>query len=264
MIYISTSELNKLRRFNPNGFNNGGYLFYKTDQILYKIFKNPFFCNRERERNVDFLKNIKIPHAILPTDKIILDGDFRGYEMNNFKDSKTFKQSSRMSNIDRLRVIKDTCIALRKIHELGLYIGDIHLDNFLYNESLVEGALIDFDYIRFPIDYGKFTEYYRIKKEYYGSFIKENANTDNIKSFAVFLSFMYEVNLEEVLAIGGIDLFKNIMSVLDIKCLGYLIDALDNFDGKITYFDELLPELKDQPIRKNRVLLKRKINETFL
>lgn len=55
MIYISTSELNKLRRFNPNGFNNGGYLFYKTDQILYKIFKNPFFCNRERERNVDFL-----------------------------------------------------------------------------------------------------------------------------------------------------------------------------------------------------------------
>ena len=97
-----------------------------------------------------------------------------------------------------------------------------------------------------------------------GSFIKENANTDNIKSFAVFLSFMYEVNLEEVLAIGGIDLFKNIMSVLDIKCLGYLIDALDNFDGKITYFDELLPELKDQPIRKNRVLLKRKINETFL
>lgn len=264
MIYISTSELNKLRRFNPNGFNNDGYLFYKTDQILYKIFKNPFFCNRERERNVDFLKNIKIPHAILPTDKIILDGDFRGYEMNNFKDSKTFKQSSRMSNIDRLRVIKDTCIALRKIHELGLYIGDIHLDNFLYNESLVEGALIDFDYIRFPIDYGKFTEYYRLKKEYYGSFIKENANTDNIKSFAVFLSFMYEVNLEEVLAIGGIDLFKNIMSVLDIKCLGYLIDALDNFDGKITYFDELLPELKDQPIRKNRVLLKRKINETFL
>lgn len=264
---LHTSEdLKKMKLLKISGFNNGGAIYNFNDDILYKIFRDRYDYINKKERNVDLLIGRNIPYAKIPLDKIMLDGEFYGYSMENFQDSCTFKKPTNMPYTERLKIIKQVFIAIRQLHRLDVHIGDVHLDNFLYRERndkqgniASEGAVIDFETIRFAEDKIIFNDYYFLRKNFYEKFyMNENKNTDNIKATVAALSFLYSVNLEEVLSTSSIGVIGLLLNSINVESMKDLQDVLTNFDGEITYFDELLPVLAKQDFKGNEKELKKR------
>lgn len=250
-IYITQEELDMLYPMCATGFNNGGTLYYKSETELYKIFNAKDFIT-EKERNVDFLIDKDIEHTMLPRKKIILDGAFSGYSLKNFPNSKTFREETKLDYIDRLKIVRDIYSALREIHKLDLFLGDVHRDNFLYNENSIDGVIIDFEEIRFKGDELKFRSYYKIRKSENTPYIlKENQNIDNIKTIAACLSFIYGVNLEQFLVVNSVDVLIRILNMLDIPCIKELKECLTNYKGNIKYFDQIMDNFSDQDFYSN-------------
>lgn len=263
-IFITSSDLGKMRLLKTSGFNNGGRIYYHTDNILYKIFNDRYDFISEKERNIDFLCGRYIQYAKLPIRKIILDGKFYGYSESNFKYSTTFKTLTKMPYIDRLKVVKDIYIALREIHKLGIYLGDVHMDNLLYRERRPEGAIIDFESVRFKGDENKFMDYYFIREDVTSPPDGvDSFNTDNIKIAIASLSFIYGINLEIIAKQVGIGGLLLLLNSINIESKKNLTDVLTNFDGDITYFDEIIKMFSKQDFDENKKLLKEKKDKYF-
>ncbi len=256
IINISSENLKNLKPLKTTGHNNGGNIYFYNDKLLYKIFHDRYIFINERERNVDFLCKHNISNCATPIDKIILDGEFYGYSEKYIPNASTFKEGINNDNLslkEKLKIIRDIYLPLKYLHSKGIYLGDIHLDNFIYNNT--NGFLIDLDDVRFKGDEYKFKKYYNLKKTSSSpAIIVENINTDNIKTTISALSFIYGVNIEEYIKNNDIESLKKIINQLSLSksTKNYIFDNLSNFDGKVLYFDECLNEFNDQKLLYNK------------
>lgn len=206
MINITRKELEKLPVISASGHNNGGTIYIKDDETLYKVFHNSYFFIDEKERNADFLIRATLS-CPKPIDKIYIDGEFYGYSEPYIKNAKSFLAAIKENNndIDKETIISDVFRQLQELHQYEVYLGDVHLDNFIFDES--HGYIIDLDDIRFKdIDNFKFTEFYLLRNNKNSNMQKmANERSDIMKTFICCLSFYYNTDLESLVISEGVD-----------------------------------------------------------
>lgn len=196
------------------------------------------------ERNIKFLYEHKLCSPLV-IELLYDNGKFIGYVQEFVAGAKTFYEGLDDKEITfdkKCKYISDVFKSLKKIHEAGSFVGDIHSRNLLYTEN--GGFLIDLDDIRFSKeDNLPMTEYYYIHRSASDDYDVTSKNTDNIKATIAALSLLYGFDFEEVvimhslgcllsyleLFIGDEDLRNDIMHIF-----------YNRSDDNILYFDDVL------------------------
>ena len=244
---ISKQELEQLPLLSLENttHNNGGMIYLKDKDTSYKIFRDFYSYQDEVERNIDFQIDNKIPNIPQVYDKIYVDGKFLGYSMQYERGTLTFRNAigRDISFNDKISAICDIYQSLRYLHEKGIYLGDIHSDNFLISVS-GEGYLIDLENMRFPGDEFKFQQCYLIKPNNGSNEINIASDyTDNAKVMISSLSLLLDRDLEKVISKHSSDI--NLQEIYEKVILPLNNEKLsDYFEkiiiGKVEYFDEFL------------------------
>lgn len=230
-------------------YNNGGSL-YLEDGYLYKVYDEISYFREEKERNIKFLMNNSIPNTPKIYKMLYKNNEFNGFVMEYIEGSMTFRESlnKNIDFMDKVSAIKDIYKSLKTLHSYGICIGDIHLSNFLYKDG--HGYVIDLDEIRYPEDNFKFRERYLVK-ENIKSVPSKQANfiTDNIKVCICCLSFLYNIDLENIICKYSLKSVKIILKFLisdeEYKEISKVLDV-----NKLCYFDDVLVNR----VNKSRVL----------
>lgn len=252
MIELTKENINELERLQVSGKNTGGDIFVISSQILYKIYDDTNFIDI-KEQNIDFLLKTK-PIALsgYPIDKIILKEthEFIGFSMPYYHNTQTFTQ---MCNNDALsfpykkKIIEDIYAQLKELHKRGILLKDIHMDNFIANES---GHIIDLDEFILPGNEYSFRQYYCISKNARRpSIVYPTRISDNIKTIISSLSLIYGYNFEEILRKNeNLDEFLEYYKQYFPKLLYEYLELMFNMK-ELIYFDEVIDYiLKDNDI----------------
>ncbi len=230
-------------------YNNGGSL-YLEDGYLYKVYDEISYFRDEKERNIKFLMNNSIPNTPKIYKMLYKNNEFNGYVMEYIEGAMTFREgmNQEISFSDKIKAILDVYETLKVLHSYNICIGDIHLSNFLYKDG--HGYVIDLDEIRYPEDNFKFRERYLVKESIkrvpskQASFI-----TDNIKVCICCLSFLYNIDLENIICKYSLKSVKIILKFLisdeEYKEISKVLDV-----NKLCYFDDILVNR----VNKSRVL----------
>ena len=259
---ISSNDLSKLKKFcvGDDTFNNGGKIYWYSDDVIYKIVGEYFFCG-EVERNIDLQIREHIPNTPVIYDKLCNNDDFIGYSMEYLKNCFTFRKGSYL-HIDFdvcVNVIRDIYEVIKYLHNKNILLGDIHMDNFLINNK-GNGYVVDLDYLVYPEDKYKFQDLYCIRLKSVDNYI-DVKRTDNIKAMICCLSLILGVDLES----KCINRY-----IIDIEKLynGYVkklgIGALDEYfyrimnGEEVEYFDEFMSNYYCQFLGSGKVKLKKK------
>lgn len=230
-------------------YNNGGSL-YLEDGYLYKVYNEISYFRDEKERNIKFLMNNSIPNTPKIYKMLYKNNEFNGYIMEYIEGAMTFRdgmeQEIRFS--DKIKAILDVYETLKVLHSYNICIGDIHLSNFLYKDG--HGYVIDLDEIRYPEDYFKFRERYLVKESIKSVPSKQASFiTDNIKVCICCLSFLYNIDLENIICKYSLKSVKIILKFLtsdeEYKEISKVLDV-----NKLCYFDDILINR----VNKSRVL----------
>lgn len=222
-------------------YNNGGSL-YLEDGYLYKVYDEISYFRDEKERNIKFLMNNSIPNTPKIYKMLYKNNEFNGYVMEYIEGAMTFRDGMKqeISFSDKIKAILDVYETLKVLHGYNICIGDIHLSNFLYKNG--HGYVIDLDEIRYPEDNFKFRERYLVKESIKSVPSKQASFiTDNIKVCICCLSFLYNIDLENIICkyslksvkiilkfLTSDEEYKEISKVLDINKLCYFDDILTN------------------------------------
>ena len=92
MIKIYEEELKDMKELPINGFNNGGIIYIKDNNTLYKIYDLPIFI-KEKEQNIDYmLKTGFIENSGTPIEKILVNDLFAGFSMQYYHNCKSFRE----------------------------------------------------------------------------------------------------------------------------------------------------------------------------
>lgn len=230
-------------------YNNGGSL-YLEDGYLYKVYNEISYFREEKERNIKFLMNNSIPNTPKIYKMLYKNNEFNGYVMEYIEGAMTFRESlnKNIDFMDKVSAIKDIYKSLKTLHSYNICIGDIHLSNFLYKDG--HGYLIDLDEIRYPEDYFKFRERYLVKESIKSVPSKQASFiTDNIKVCICCLSFLYNIDLENIICKYSLKSVKIILKFLtsdeEYKEISKVLDI-----NKLCYFDDILVNR----VNKSRVL----------
>lgn len=230
-------------------YNNGGSL-YLEDGYLYKVYDEISYFRDEKERNIKFLMNNSIPNTPKIYKMLYKNNEFNGYIMEYIEGSMTFRDGMKqeISFSDKIKAILDVYETLKVLHSYNICIGDIHLSNFLYKDG--HGYVIDLDEIRYPEDNFKFRERYLVKESIKSVPSKQASFiTDNIKVCICCLSFLYNIDLENVICKYSLKSVKIILKFLtsdeEYKEISKVLDV-----NKLCYFDDILINR----VNKSRVL----------
>lgn len=230
-------------------YNNGGSL-YLEDGYLYKVYDEISYFREEKERNIKFLMNNSIPNTPKIYKMLYKNNEFNGYVMEYIEGAMTFRDGMKqeISFSDKIKAILDVYETLKVLHSYGICIGDIHLSNFLYKDG--HGYVIDLDEIRYPEDYFKFRERYLVKESIKSVPSKQASFiTDNIKACICCLSFLYNIDLENIICKYSLKSVKIILKFLtsneEYKEISRVLDV-----NKLCYFDDVLVNR----VNKSRVL----------
>lgn len=230
-------------------YNNGGSL-YLEDGYLYKVYDEISYFREEKERNIKFLMNNSIPNTPKIYKMLYKNNEFNGYVMEYMEGSMTFRESlnKNIDFMDKVSAIKDIYKSLKTLHSYNICIGDIHLSNFLYKDG--HGYVIDLDEIRYPEDNFKFRERYLVKENIKSVPSKQASFiTDNIKVCICCLSFLYNIDLENIICKYSLKSVKIILKFLtsdeEYKEISRVLDV-----NKLCYFDDILVNR----VNKSRVL----------
>ena len=230
-------------------YNNGGSL-YLEDGYLYKVYNEISYFRDEKERNIKFLMNNSIPNTPKIYKMLYKNNEFNGYIMEYIEGTITFRESlnRNIDFMDKVSAIKDIYKSLKTLHSYNICIGDIHLSNFLYKDG--HGYLIDLDEIRYPEDNFKFRERYLVKESIKSVPSKQASYiTDNIKVCICCLSFLYNIDLENIICKYSLKSVKIILKFLtsdeEYKEISKVLDI-----NKLCYFDDILVNR----VNKSRVL----------
>lgn len=230
-------------------YNNGGSL-YLEDGYLYKVYDEISYFRDEKERNIKFLMNNSIPNTPKIYKMLYKNNEFNGYIMEYIEGSMTFRDGMKqeISFSDKIKAILDVYETLKVLHSYNICIGDIHLSNFLYKDG--HGYVIDLDEIRYPEDNFKFRERYLVKESIKSVPSKQASFiTDNIKVCICCLSFLYNIDLENIICKYSLKSVKIILKFLtsdeEYKEISKVLDV-----NKLCYFDDILINR----VNKSRVL----------
>ena len=220
-------------------YNNGGSL-YLEDGYLYKVYDEISYFREEKERNIRFLMNNDIPNTPKIYKMLYKNNEFNGYIMEYIEGTITFRESlnKNIDFMDKVSAIKDIYKSLKTLHSYNICIGDIHLSNFLYKDG--HGYVIDLDEIRYPEDNFKFRERYLVKESIKSVPSKQASFiTDNIKACICCLSFLYNIDLENIICKYSLKSVKIILKFLtsgeEYKEISKVLDV-----NKLCYFDDIL------------------------
>lgn len=220
-------------------YNNGGSL-YLEDGYLYKVYDEISYFRDEKERNIKFLMNNSIPNTPKIYKMLYKNNEFNGYVMEYIEGAMTFRDGMKqeISFSDKIKAILDVYETLKVLHSYNICIGDIHLSNFLYKDG--HGYVIDLDEIRYPEDNFKFRERYLVKESIKSVPSKQASFiTDNIKVCICCLSFLYNIDLENIICKYSLKSVKIILKFLisdeEYKEISKVLDA-----NKLCYFDDIL------------------------
>lgn len=230
-------------------YNNGGSL-YLEDGYLYKVYDEISYFRDEKERNIKFLMSNSIPNTPKIYKMLYKNNEFNGYVMEYIEGAMTFRESlnKNIDFMDKVSAIKDIYKSLKTLHSYNICIGDIHLSNFLYKDG--HGYVIDLDEIRYPEDNFKFRERYLVKESIKSVPSKQASFiTDNIKVCICCLSFLYNIDLENIICKYSLKSVKIILKFLtsdeEYKEISKVLDI-----NKLCYFDDILVNR----VNKSRVL----------
>ena len=230
-------------------YNNGGSL-YLEDGYLYKVYDEISYFRDEKERNIKFLMSNSIPNTPKIYKMLYKNNEFNGYVMEYIEGSMTFRDGMKqeISFSDKIKAILDVYETLKVLHSYNICIGDIHLSNFLYKDG--HGYVIDLDEIRYPEDNFKFRERYLVKESIKSVPSKQASFiTDNIKVCICCLSFLYNIDLENIICKYSLKSVKIILKFLtsdeEYKEISKVLDV-----NKLCYFDDILINR----VNKSRVL----------
>ena len=230
-------------------YNNGGSL-YLEDGYLYKVYDEISYFRDEKERNIKFLMSNNIPNTPKIYKMLYKNNEFNGYIMEYIEESMTFREGMKqeISFSDKIKAILDVYKTLKVLHSYNICIGDIHLSNFLYKDG--HGYVIDLDEIRYPEDNFKFRERYLVKESIKSVPSKQASFiTDNIKVCICCLSFLYNIDLENIICKYSLKSVKIILKFLisdeEYKEISKVLDI-----NKLCYFDDILTNR----VNKSRVL----------
>lgn len=230
-------------------YNNGGSL-YLEDGYLYKVYDEISYFRDEKERNIKFLMSNNIPNTPKIYKMLYKNNEFNGYVMEYIEGSMTFRDGMKqeISFSDKIKAILDVYETLKVLHSYNICIGDIHLSNFLYKDG--HGYVIDLDEIRYPEDNFKFRERYLVKENIKSVPSKQASFiTDNIKVCICCLSFLYNIDLENIICKYSLKSVKIILKFLtsdeEYKEISKVLDV-----NKLCYFDDILTNR----VNKSRVL----------
>ncbi len=220
-------------------YNNGGSL-YLEDGYLYKVYNEISYFREEKERNIKFLMSNNIPNTPKIYKMLYKNNEFNGYVMEYIEGAITFRDGMKqeISFSDKIKAILDVYETLKVLHSYNICIGDIHLSNFLYKDG--HGYVIDLDEIRYPEDYFKFRERYLVKESIKSVPSKQASFiTDNIKVCICCLSFLYNIDLENIICKYSLKSVKMILKFLtsdeEYKEISKVLDI-----NKLCYFDDIL------------------------
>lgn len=220
-------------------YNNGGSL-YLEDGYLYKVYDEISYFRDEKERNIKFLMNNSIPNTPKIYKMLYKNNEFNGYVMDYIEGAITFRDGMKqeISFSDKIKAILDVYETLKVLHSYNICIGDIHLSNFLYKDG--HGYVIDLDEIRYPEDNFKFRERYLVKESIKSVPSKQASFiTDNIKVCICCLSFLYNIDLENIICKYSLKSVKIILKFLisdeEYKEISKVLDV-----NKLCYFDDIL------------------------
>ncbi|MDY5873406.1 MAG: hypothetical protein SPK36_01230 [Bacilli bacterium] len=230
-------------------YNNGGSL-YLEDGYLYKVYDEISYFRDEKERNIKFLMSNSIPNTPKIYKMLYKNNEFNGYVMEYIEGAMTFRDGMKqeISFSDKIKAILDVYETLKVLHSYNICIGDIHLSNFLYKDG--HGYVIDLDEIRYPEDNFKFRERYLVKESIKSVPSKQASFiTDNIKVCICCLSFLYNIDLENIICKYSLKSVKIILKFLtsdeEYKEISKVLDI-----NKLCYFDDILINR----VNKSRVL----------
>lgn len=230
-------------------YNNGGSL-YLEDGYLYKVYDEISYFRDEKERNIKFLMSNNIPNTPKIYKMLYKNNEFNGYVMEYIDGAITFRDGMKqeISFSDKIKAILDVYETLKVLHSYNICIGDIHLSNFLYKDG--HGYVIDLDEIRYPEDNFKFRERYLVKESIKSVPSKQASFiTDNIKVCICCLSFLYNIDLENIICKYSLKSVKIILKFLisdeEYKEISKVLDV-----NKLCYFDDILINR----VNKSRVL----------
>lgn len=230
-------------------YNNGGSL-YLEDGYLYKVYDEVSYFRDEKERNIKFLMNNSIPNTPKIYKMLYKNNEFNGYVMEYIEGAMTFRDGMKqeISFGYKIKAILDVYKTLKVLHSYNICIGDIHLSNFLYKDG--HGYVIDLDEIRYPEDNFKFRERYLVKESIKSVPSKQASFiTDNIKVCICCLSFLYNIDLENIICKYSLKSVKIILKFLtsdeEYKEISKVLDV-----NKLCYFDDILTNR----VNKSRVL----------
>lgn len=220
-------------------YNNGGSL-YLEDGYLYKVYDEISYFRDEKERNIKFLISNSIPNTPKIYKMLYKNNEFNGYVMEYIEGAMTFRDGMKqeISFSDKIKAILDVYETLKVLHSYNICIGDIHLSNFLYKDG--HGYVIDLDEIRYPEDNFKFRERYLVKESIKSVPSKQASFiTDNIKVCICCLSFLYNIDLENIICKYSLKSVKMILKFLtsdeEYKEISKVLDI-----NKLCYFDDIL------------------------
>ena len=173
-----------------------------------------------------------------------------GYLYKVYNETSCLRESlnKNIDFMDKVSAIKDIYKSLKTLHSYGICIEDIHLSNFLYKDG--HGYLMDLDEIRYPEDNFKFRERYLVKENIKSVPSKQASFiTDNIKVCICCLSFLYGLDLENIICKYSLKSVKMILKFLisdeEYKEISKVLDL-----NKLCYFDDILVNR----VNKSRVL----------
>ncbi len=250
MVNFSMLSLDKKLALKDDTHNNNGNMFL-SGNLLYKIFDGVILFEDEIIRNINYLINNPISNMPKIYDTIF-DGEmFKGYVMEYIKGSKTFRDGSSFSFLDKVCAIKDVYLGLKDLHSRGIFLGDIHSDNFLICGN--KGYIIDFDYMRFKGDEFKFFECYLVKPRNSFNVNVSSRYTDNVKTMISSLSLLLDYDLEMFIDDSCLDLeklYNDVILKLDNPLLNdYFLKIMDGDDE---YFDNFLDRALGKKINTRR------------
>lgn len=234
------------------------YVDYDNKKF-YKVYKDTTDLDLV-ERNIRFLYEHQVGSPKI-LELLYDDGHFVGYVQEYIADSKTFFEGEDDKDITfekKYKYIMDIFQELRRVHQYGAFVGDIHSKNLLYNDD--GGYLIDLDDIRFSKeDNQPLTEYYYIHRTINDDYDETSKNTDNIKATIAALSLLYGFDFEDVVIRNSLstlmyylELFIGDKDLLnDIGQIFYNRD-----DDSIIYFDDVLRKYFS-----GKILIKEDLND---
>lgn len=250
---LSKNDIESLSLLHiPKDMRTTDKLFLR-DGILYKLFGDNSFID-EKNRNVDFLIQNRVPNSPEIYAKLYRESEFCGYTMEYLSNSLTFRQAIKedISTLEKLQAITDIYEAMKFLHSYDICLGDIHSDNMLITNG--KGYLIDLEEIRFPGDEFKFKQCYLVRpNESLNKINIPSKYTDNVKLMICSLSLLLNRDLETFIdpirhEINLEKLYNDIILPLNDEELSLYFEEL--MGGSFTeYFSDFL----GKSIKKNKI-----------